>query len=292
LAPDPNLTPTPPVVAAGLIALFLLIAGIRADLHLVAAARRNPGAWSVRLQQLRRRPWQWRDGGLLLLVILGGHTVFLGVYAALQRISPFSGAGQQAAVLLTHTVLFHGAVALFVLWRLLHRRLSWRRAFGNAPSPLRRRLAQGLTGYLAALPPVAALAVAAHLLLSAAGYPVAPQDVVALFAGSEEPWWLRGYLAVLAVGIAPLVEEVLFRGVALPVVARRTSAGTAVCCVSVLFALVHFHIPSFAPLFGIGAALSVAYIATGTLVVPIVMHGAFNAVSIVMVILLRETGLV
>jgi len=292
VAPDPSITPTPPVVAAGILVLFLLIAGLWADLRLAAAARRNPGVWTARLRQLRQRPWTLREGGMLLLAILAGHSLFLALYAAMQRLTLFSASGRQAAVLLTHTVLFHGVVALFVLGRLRHRGLSWRRAFGDAPSPLRRLFAQGVGGYLAAVPPVAALAVAAHLLLSAAGYPVSPQDVVTLFAGDEGPWWLRVYLAVLAVGIAPLVEEVLFRGVALPVVARWTSGGAAVCCVSVLFALVHFHVPAFAPLFGIGAALCVAYVATGTLVVPIVMHGAFNAVSLVLVVLLRDTGLV
>ena len=84
----------------------------------------------------------------------------------------------------------------------------------------------------------------------------------------------------MGVALAPVAEELFFRGLALPLLARRIGVAPAVAAVSGVFALLHFHVPSLAPLFVIGSAFSVAYLATGSLAVPIAMHAVFNAVNL------------
>lgn len=57
--------------------------------------------------------------------------------------------------------------------------------------------------------------------------------------GSRTPLGLRLPLLLVVVGVGPLVEELLFRGVLLSALMRRWTVGWAVAASSLLFALVH-----------------------------------------------------
>ena len=78
----------------------------------------------------------------------------------------------------------------------------------------------------------------------------------------------------------PLYEEVLFRGVLFPYLTKRAGLAGGTLLVSALFALLHFHLPSMAPLFLLSIALCLAYWRTGSLWVNIGIHAIFNATSI------------
>ena len=49
---------------------------------------------------------------------------------------------------------------------------------------------------------------------------------------------------------------------------------------SLLFAAVHAHLPSFAPLFVLGSCFTIAYEWSGTILVSMTMHALFNAASL------------
>jgi len=61
---------------------------------------------------------------------------------------------------------------------------------------------------------------------------------------------------------------------------KRLGAGPAVILSSALFALIHFHVPSFFPLFVLATGLALAYIYTSSLWVPIMMHALFNGINL------------
>ncbi len=61
---------------------------------------------------------------------------------------------------------------------------------------------------------------------------------------------------------------------------KRAGMSVAVIVVSVLFALMHFHLPSFVPLFMLSAILCLTYWRTSSLWTSIGVHMIFNAVSI------------
>jgi membrane protease YdiL (CAAX protease family) len=112
--------------------------------------------------------------------------------------------------------------------------------------------------------------------------------VISLFTDPGTPRWLVVYLVFVAVTVAPLVEEMLFRGVALPILERDFGTRAAVLLVSAVFAAIHFHLPSMAPLLVIAAGFAVAYVRTGSLLVSITMHALFNGVNILMLFVLRD----
>lgn len=121
--------------------------------------------------------------------------------------------------------------------------------------------------------------------------------IAVLITGSQEPveqQLLQDALAgglplvlvvVLAVIVAPLVEEVIFRGVLFRAMADRINLGVSLVVSSAIFALIHIEVVLSQPaalvgLFTVGLVLAVAYHLTGNLLVPILGHAVFNAISI------------
>lgn len=99
------------------------------------------------------------------------------------------------------------------------------------------------------------------------------QDII----GSLKPGSI--YLAVLAVIIAPPLEEYIFRGLVLKGMLRRMKPPTAIVASAALFAAVHPSI-SIIPVFGLGLATAIAYHRTGRLAAPIAAHMLYNAAAI------------
>ena len=77
-----------------------------------------------------------------------------------------------------------------------------------------------------------------------------------------------------------MVEEILFRGMLLPALAKRFGVTAAVVVIALVFAAIHAHVPSLVPLFILSASLSLAYIGTGSLAASIIMHAVFNGITV------------
>jgi membrane protease YdiL (CAAX protease family) len=92
-------------------------------------------------------------------------------------------------------------------------------------------------------------------------------------------------VVVTAVVIAPLAEEALFRGFLYPVAKRYLHPAAAALIVSLLFGFAHsplIVVPSLALL---GVVLIIVYEATGSLRVPIILHGLFNGLQLGFIVL-------
>jgi membrane protease YdiL (CAAX protease family) len=89
----------------------------------------------------------------------------------------------------------------------------------------------------------------------------------------------RERLAVVisAVVIAPLSEELFFRGIIYGVAKKYGGVAAALIFNATLFAFIHGSLPAFGGLFILAACLTLAYEFSGSLYVPIVMHACFNA---------------
>jgi membrane protease YdiL (CAAX protease family) len=90
----------------------------------------------------------------------------------------------------------------------------------------------------------------------------------------------RVLIIVIAVSLAPLAEEFIFRFFIYGVMKRYLGKVVAVVASALLFAGVHGHLPSFGPLFVLGCCLAVAYEWSGSILVPMTMHALFNAVTL------------
>lgn len=80
-------------------------------------------------------------------------------------------------------------------------------------------------------------------------------------------------LIVLTCVIAPLLEEMLFRGVMLRSFLRQYPEGTAIAHSAAVFGLAHLNVYQFALAFGLGLLIGKLYAATRSLLPGILIHG-------------------
>jgi uncharacterized protein len=90
-----------------------------------------------------------------------------------------------------------------------------------------------------------------------------------------------------AVVLAPIVEELLFRGVLLRSLLRKMAPATAVLLSAVIFALVHYigdpnTLPFLPALAGLGVVLAVVAVRTGDLSASMFIHAGFNLTTTIL----------
>ena len=88
-----------------------------------------------------------------------------------------------------------------------------------------------------------------------------------------------GLLFLWAVVFAPVLEELLFRGILLRRVERAAGTVPAVLISSLLFGLYHGNLSQGITAAAAGLALGYAYVKTDALLVSVVMHIAVNAAA-------------
>jgi membrane protease YdiL (CAAX protease family) len=108
------------------------------------------------------------------------------------------------------------------------------------------------------------------------------QEIVQIFQSTTNPI-KKLPIVLLAVVVAPLAEEFVFRGFLYGVLKRYFGSLPSLLFTGILFALMHFHLPSLLPLFVLACALTIAYEMSGTLLVPMAMHALFNSLTLVLV---------
>jgi membrane protease YdiL (CAAX protease family) len=96
------------------------------------------------------------------------------------------------------------------------------------------------------------------------------------------PSWARTLVAIEMVVLAPLIEETIFRGLFYPTLRRTMPPLGAAFASAVAFAAVHGYggVGTMTLVWG-GVVMALLYEMTGTLLLPILVHGATNALVIV-----------
>lgn len=142
-------------------------------------------------------------------------------------------------------------------------------------------LASGVITFLILLPIVRATMVIWSLFLTSVGLPIEGQDLVGMFKNAESPW-VVALLVSMAVLIAPVVEELIFRAGIYRFLQARVSHVLALLLPSLFFAMLHVNwktltgLNSLAPLVVLAIVFSLAYRYTGRIGTVIVAHALFN----------------
>lgn len=96
---------------------------------------------------------------------------------------------------------------------------------------------------------------------------------------SAQGAWLVVLVLMVVVG-APLIEELLYRGLLQGAFVRRVDDVLAVIVVSAWFAVIHFRPVEYPGLFAIGLVLGVCALVTRRLGMSVLAHVAFNATGL------------
>lgn len=113
------------------------------------------------------------------------------------------------------------------------------------------------------------------------------QDAVLLFQDTDDPLLLVALIG-LAVGVAPVVEEVVFRAGVYRFLKGKVPVFLALLISGALFGLVHGNLHSLPGLIAVGVCLGIAYELSGNLRVPIFFHALFNLNSVIWILAAPE----
>lgn len=194
--------------------------------------------------------------------------------------------GYSAGMIYKGTFMFVLVAAMIVMLFNV-RRVGITELFGFNRLSLRAMLTWAIGGALAAILTVQAAAwLWQEFILSPAWDTAGEQPLVRLLRESPD-MSLRLAIALSACLIQPITEEVIFRGYFYPAVKRHTDGGFAAIASSVVFAVLHMHVPTLGPLFVMGLLLVLAYELSGSLWIPIAIHAIFNTTTVVFEILQR-----
>ena len=257
------------VMLAGLALLWRLV------LSPAARARRQPAV-------LTRWPGSASDLLLFfLLAICGAICVPAGVLLALRHSGWGTGAREVASLAAFQLGILAGvAVYHFGFGR------------GRMTGPW-ARWSDGWTGLatvLIAFPLVQGVGVAWQAFLGWGGFPVETPDNIQMFVDLHSPF-LRVLFAVLAIGVAPVSEEIVFRAGLFRYFLGRFPRWLALFLPALVFGAMHLSraplesLASLAPLVTLGIVLSLAYERTGRIGTAIVAHALFNLIMVGLVLL-------
>ncbi|MFD0893150.1 CPBP family intramembrane metalloprotease [Luteolibacter ambystomatis] len=112
------------------------------------------------------------------------------------------------------------------------------------------------------------------------------QDTVKLLKESKDPVIL-GLMALIAVVVAPLCEEIIFRGYLYPVAKRFAGAWPAAIFSALVFGAAHGNLTALLPLFLLALLLVWLYEKTGSLWSTIAVHFCFNGATVLIQFIVR-----
>jgi membrane protease YdiL (CAAX protease family) len=98
-------------------------------------------------------------------------------------------------------------------------------------------------------------------------------------------------IVILACVVAPIVEELLFRGFLFNALLRYTPVWLAVVLCGALFGLAHNqpgNLGALAPLAAVGMVLATIYYRSGSLVAAMLAHASFNSLTVATVLVLHQ----
>jgi membrane protease YdiL (CAAX protease family) len=285
---EPELIARYPAIATTTV--LLLGAGLICDLYLLfrfapPALSNSPSTGNGPTLKIDPKPWNMRDllvaAGSLILVLVAGELVvtltFYLIHRDQDRVMPW---------LLATDMTLRIAILLAFVACFRQRGIDWRRALGLRGISPGKSIGFGAMCFLAVLPPLAIAFAAYSQFCHLVGIKEETQPIADLLASSDSVSVVV-LIAAFAIAVAPVFEEFLFRGFAYPVLKQRWGTLRALMVVSMVFAVIHFHLPSLGPLFALAVGLGLAYEWSGSLLAPITMHVLFNAANVAMVLYVR-----
>jgi membrane protease YdiL (CAAX protease family) len=276
-----------PAIAAAVTVLLSL--GLLGDLYLLRRYARptlaNGQATDQPLLKIGPKPWSLHD----VLYVTGVLVLVLGAFEIIAiLVIKFTHVDEAVALpwllgmdMLLRVVIIFGFVAVF-----RRRAVDWGAALGLRREPPLRALGLGAVFFVAVLPPLAVVFTVYSKFCHLVGIKDEPQPISELLATSDS-MMVVALIAIFAIVVAPVCEELFFRGFAYPALKQRWGIWVALTTVSAAFAVIHLHLPSLGPLFALAIGLGLSYELTGSLLAPMTMHALFNATNVALLLYVR-----
>jgi hypothetical protein len=129
------------------------------------------------------------------------------------------------------------------------------------------------------IPVLIVFAMASDMLTWMLGKPIVPEFMQVAWATTE-----RFSFAFAAIAVAPVMEELIFRGFLISGLRpTRLGASGAVLVSSIVWAAIHgqYDLYGMATIFALGVLLGTTRVKTGSVLAPIALHALYNMISTV-----------
>ncbi len=222
------------------------------------------------------KPWKIESLLQLLLGVFGSIT-FAGMYAVALGYQARPGQIDHGMMLMG-ALSVHGVGLLWLDWFIKDHQLTWKEVvcarFARLPAMITLGVAAGAAGFYICMYLGGWVA---QVLIRFSMEPEAQSSVIALQSSLSPPWII--FFGVVSIVLAPIVEEILFRGVLYPMVKQLGHPKLAFWGTSLLFAASHANLQAFIPLTVLALGLTQLYQRTNYLIAPIIAHSVFNAIN-------------
>ena len=210
---------------------------------------------------------------------LGGYLLFLYGGFVLTYFAHNTGHSQVSPIgqMIVATLSLQGAAVLLIPHFLLEQGLDWNESFGFRNNP-GRAVAWGVISASLFLPLAMGLQwVSAQVMPHLHLKPAQQESVQTLQMAVS--WTQRLGLGMVTIIIAPMAEEMFFRGILYPAVKKAGFPRLALWGTALIFAGVHLNLVTFIPLVVLALGLTILYERTDNLWSSITAHALFNALN-------------
>lgn len=232
-------------------------------------------------------PW---TAETIWIVLVGGF-LFMGQLVIPVVVSPLRGTlvalgirGQALYALTYYCLMAIGAIAVLFFALRPYRPLSEKDQWFQV-NFTDNWLLWGIGGYLAALPLMLTVSILNQQLWQGQG---GSNPLLQTVLEAQDPIALILFFVTAAIA-APLFEEFLFRGFLLPSLTRYMPVGSATILSSLVFAIAHLSLSEVPPLAVLGMVLGVVYTRSRNLLAPMLLHSAWNSVTMLGLFLLGRS---
>ena len=290
------------IIRLGLSVLICVYAGsliLSVQHYLSAGAKASPrlffplaaaalGGLAATLILIRKRwPPEALSRRLVALAVCAYSALLLGMWV--QQLSGVALAGTSIWRVVVAALSFQGAGLILIACFLREHQIGWVPAFGFSE----RRGKAVVLGALVALiflPVGWGLQQAcAFVMTHLPHFQMEPEEQLPIrVLRVSLSWPGRVTLGAAAILLAPVAEEILFRGILYPAVKQAGYPRIALWGAALLFAAVHANVVTFVPLTVLALVLTALYERTNNLLAPIIAHALFNALNFVTLFLIQQ----
>jgi len=211
-----------------------------------------------------------------LTTLYGG---FLCMWLAQRLIAGKTDLENPIVTMLIAVLAFQGAALVLVHFFLREHGTGWMEGFGLNKRPALALLAGAIVGPLTLFPAWWLQELSSRLFERLTLHPH-EQEAVEILRNTEG-WPQRLLLGLATILIAPIGEEIIFRGILYPAIKRTGHQQLALWSTAILFGAIHVNLGSFIPLTLLAVVLVLLYEHTGNLLACITVHCFFNAANFV-----------
>lgn len=235
------------------------------------------------------RPWPPEAFGRRLLGLMA--CAYIGLFLGLwvQQLSGISAEGITIWRVVVASLSFQGAGLVLIARFLREHQIGWAPAFGFSDQRGKAVLLGALVAMIF-LPIGWGLQQACAFVMTHLPHiQMEPEEQLPVrVLRASLSWPGRITLGAAAILLAPVAEEILFRGILYTAIKQVGYPRIALWGAALLFAAVHANLVTFVPLTVLALVLTALYERTNNLLAPIIAHALFNALNFVTLFLTQD----